>query len=200
MRTSTGRRALAVSATAALLALTATPALADDRGSTTATINIAVRSVTVTPSAVTYGNCVDSNILSTGNGLTFPNGACGAPTEALDGVTAIVVTNGDVPSHIDVEGADAVPADQGPHWILVGGSGVPSQDEFAELTLNAGLTGAGGEVYLSTTPQCDYPLYQGSCFAQAGEPGADVLNMKGPSASTDPSTSFTTTVTWLAVP
>src|SRR5438477_2584443 len=85
-----------------------TPALAQSSdGQATATIPVqqVVRSVTVSPTAVTYGNCTKG-----GTSLAFPNDNCDTP--------AITVTNTGTAGHINVRGSDAVPSDNGTPWSL----------------------------------------------------------------------------------
>jgi hypothetical protein len=95
------------SAGAAAAALPAGTALADTSGSVKVTINVAVRSVSLSPTA--------TDQCSGGAPLTFPNGRCNS--------TTITVTNGSAAGHIDVQGADAIPQDLATHWTLCGGTG-----------------------------------------------------------------------------
>jgi hypothetical protein len=174
-----------------ILALSAfsgfTPALAQSSdGQATATIPVqqVVRSVTVSPNAVTYGNCTKG-----GASLTFPNDTCYAPP--------ITVTNSGTAGHINVHGSDAVPSDNGTPWTLAPGS--PGADQFTES-----LTGSTqGGATLSNTDSCDkaFDDFQASdCAAGPNQSQSESLYMTGPSSSTDSSSSFATTITWTAVP
>jgi len=175
-----------------LLLVTATlgglaPAQAQSSGDATATIPVTplVRSVTVSPNAVTYGNCTKG-----GASLTFPNDTCTTP--------AVTVTNTGSAGHINVHGSDAVPSDSGTHWSLLGGTTTspPGPDKFAELTAN---TAGGPGTTLSNTDACDETFTMG-CTASANQSANETVGLTGPSSSSDSSSSFSTTITWTAVP
>jgi hypothetical protein len=134
--------------------------------------------------------------------LAFPNGTC-----STNGV--VTITNGTQVGHIDVQGADAIPSDSGTHWTLCGGTGAsctgtggakPGQDQFEQGTTNA--TATPTPVPMTTSPACDIEFdgTAGDCVAGSGQSQSEDLFLVGPSASTDTSASFTTTVTWTAVP
>ncbi|HEX6488363.1 MAG TPA: hypothetical protein VF137_05740 [Candidatus Dormibacteraeota bacterium] len=209
-----GLRAIAaIVAGCAPLTLALVPQAVLAGNSVTATIDIAVRSVTVTPSTITYGNCVDGSGQSTATGLVA-GGACNT------GATTITITNGPVGGTIDVNGADAIPSDNGTHWTLCGGNGAPNctgssnptqppypifagnlpgPNQFAEETNS---TAANGGTILSGTPQCDRAFANPAvCTATAGQVATgEVLTLWGPQSWTDPSLTFTTVVTWTAAP
>lgn len=182
--------------TAVLLFSMAEPAQADTSGSSTATVNVATRSVTVSPSTLTLDYCFDSAQNSTGTYLAYPNGDCSTSAK-------VTVSNGNAPGHIDVNGADAIPSDNGTHWTLCGGSGTgcgnagfPGQDQFGEQ----GHSPAGNSPFLTTTPQCD-TSFSASCTASSGQSNSSItLELIGPMASSDGSTSFSTVWTWTAAP
>jgi hypothetical protein len=204
-------RAPVVAAAASAFAIavaTALPASADSSGSSTATVNIAVRSITVSPGTTTFDTCVNNTDQSTGSALTFPNGIC--QTSSANQVT---ITNGTNPGHIDVQGSDAIPSDNGTHWTLCGGTGGPTctgssggfcgpshllggQDQFQECDVSGSDSLSP---ILTTAPQCDTG-FAAACAASAGQSQVEILGMDGPTASTDTSTSFTTVWTWTAVP
>ncbi len=187
------------------------PAAAGTAGSVTATIPIAILSLTVRPGVVTFGNCRDGTGTAIPGGLAFPNGGCRT-------TTGITITNTGLPGRIQGQGSDAVPQDGGtPHWALclpgdsvhagtcsgpapIPGSLIrlPGLDQFRESLDGPRLSGLD----LLSTPICDLAfLGQGPACASAA-PGAAVtefLNMFGPTRSTNPATSFTTTVTWTVV-
>ncbi len=172
-------------------------------GSVTATIPIAILSLTVSPSAVTYGNCTGGS--STPTALGFPNGTCHTNTVA----GRITITNTGAPGHIQVQGSDAVPKKGGKSWTLcwstcsgfgLPGAANPGPDQFREFVVG----GIGqGSVELRTFPQCDLAFRFGTgplCgSAAAGAAATESLGMTGPTSSTSPATSFTTTVTWTVV-
>jgi hypothetical protein len=184
----------------------ATPASASGTsGGTTASINVAagaVRSVTVSPSATTFTACASSAGASSGTTLVFPNGTCLAGP--------VTITNGSQPGHIDVQGSDAVPSDNGTRWTLclpmVGAPVVPctgtanpltpGADQFAEEANTANGTGSPP---LTNNPQCD-TAFSAACAASSGQSASETLILLGPQSSSDPSASFTTVWTWTAVP
>ncbi len=186
---------------AALLAAAATHA--DTTGSVTETISVSppvTYSLTVSPASV--------NVCSSQEPLGFPNKASYSDP--------ITVTSGPVAADIDVNGADAGPADGGTPWTLCGGTGgpacsifndgafsIPGKDQYLEQTDNSASPGP----LLTSTPQCDTAFTAGhSCAAAPNQSsprgpasaGYAVL-LEGPSQSTDPSATFTTSVTWTAV-
>ena len=114
-------------------------------------------------------------------------------------------------SHIHVAGADFVPSDNGAHWTLCSGAGctgpsgstpfahTPGVDQANEST--RGGAGNTGTSDLGGSPVCDDAFDgSGGCTAAAGASQSEFIRMEGPTTSTDTSTSFTTTITWSAVP
>lgn len=103
-----------------------------------------------------------------------------------------------------------MPSDNGTHWTLCGGTGgasctgtggaQPGQDQFKQGTVNA--TATPTPVPMTTSPACDteFDGTKGDCAAAGGQAQTENLFLVGPSASTDTSASFTTIVTWTAVP
>jgi hypothetical protein len=183
--------ALAGSLAAAVL-IPAGLATAASSGTVDETINVGVLSVTVSTSAVT--------LCSSASPLTFPNGTCESPN--------ITITNGTTPANIEVSGADAVPSDGGTEWTLCqvlkvsgptpcDGSDNPGADQYSEFTQGGGpqLDGPG-------SPQCDTafdPSPTPGCSASAGQSASESIGLTGPSSSTDPSSTFKSSVTWTAV-
>jgi hypothetical protein len=165
----------------------------------------AVRSVTLSVSSASYTNCVYGS--STSAQLGFPNGACVAAGNP------IVVTNGTAPATITVTGADMVPQDGATHWTLPPAPGAfngcpatPGADQYCEtLALSPGPdsgTAQTPQQYLSLAniATCDLTFtgFFGCGAAQPGQASNEFLAMTGPSSSTDASSSFSTTVTWIA--
>jgi hypothetical protein len=164
------------------------------------TIYVAVRSVTVSPNSV--------SMCSADAPLTFPNGDCYLPLGS-----GITITNGGVGGHIDVQGASAQPADGGQDWTLCGGvvpctgNGSPGVDQFTEFGQGTKPFIGGGDVTFTTSPQCDmafdnspYGVGSPGCMTTPGQEAVEYTDLVGPSSSTDQSQSFTTSVTWMAVP
>ena len=216
-----------VSATSVVLASVASLALAsstcfvpaafsDSGNAVHATIKVAggseepppTRSVTVSPSTVTYGSCTENGTgKPTGNELKLPAGECFAPTQSADGAAEITVTNGSEPSQIDVAGAQAAPNGGGTDWQLCGNGLTctgsdgqqPGADQYLEATLSlAGELQTGA--ILTGAPQCDKAFQPGAagCQASADEHHAELLAIEGPESSSSRSATFTTSITWTA--
>jgi hypothetical protein len=185
---------------------------------TSASINLSlttvptVRSVTVSPAKASFGTCSGgkafNNTQSTARKLGYPNGRCwvGAP----NGSFPITVTNTGIASDIDVNGASAVPSDNGDQWSLcnIGSNPAvtcsgrnnnwPGTDQY--LVQNFGpfrLNGSG----LTDEPRCDHEFEpDGRCFAQQGSAQTEGIELTGPYETSDSSTSWTVTITWTPVP
>ena len=181
------------------------PVSASTSGTCTGTVNITpppVRSITVAPSSFIFGACYDHANSSTGSNLSFPNGYCYINNSGA----GLTITNGTASSHIDIQGADAVPSDAGTHWTLctvgitscTGAANEPGQDQFGERSDVGGQEGP----WLSTSAQCDtaFDAPTSSCAATAGQVTTETLTLVGPSGSTDTSTQFSSVWTWTAAP
>ena len=196
----------AIAAVATLAPFSAGPALANVGGSVSEMIYVApqTRSVTVSPASI--------DMCSSVSPLTFPNGSCGSP--------GITVTNGPVGGEIDVQSAPAVPSEVasdpgtspptgrcvGPlrlraraPAIRVSTRRTPGQDQYEEWTDTEGTRGP----YFTSSAQCDtaFGFYPNTtCIASPEQSVVEFVAMTGPSASTDTSSTFTSSVTWTAVP
>ena len=146
--------------------------------SLTATVAVAsqFKSVTVSTANETFVNCSGGS--SSGSTLGFPNGGC-------DTAPFNVTNNGTVPESVDVQATNALPSDGGTPWSLIGPASTPGQDQFQ-------LRNQSGD--LSSTPAPDGVAGTLQPNSAAGE----YLSLTGPSASSDPSGSFSTAVTWTA--
>jgi hypothetical protein len=196
----------------ALIAAVATSASAGNPASlnvTLSTVTQAVKSVTVSPASTSYTNCKYGS--STTTQLGFPNGSCAA-------ASTVAITNGATPASILINGADMVPADNGTHWKLCSsipsdtpactgsqiapGSNLPGADEYYEShSPNPGFpldgSGIGPFMAVKNTAVCDG--FGPGCQATAGAQATEYLAIAaGPSSSSDPSTSWSTSVTWTA--
>lgn len=194
------------------LALASSGASAD--GSTTATINVGVRSIQVAPGHVVYESCLQRGTgASTLGFLSFPNGTC---TTA-----AITVTNGTAPSHIVVLGADANPVNAGsgsPPWALcsvptqggpacTGPNSLPGTDQFDEtlFSLATNLAQAPLSSHLAVCDPAINPLGDHAsparCAALPHQSATELVRLDGPhDLSTVGDSAYTTTVTWIAQP
>jgi len=159
-----------------------------------------VRSVTISTGAVTFANCTQGG--SSTPGLSLPNGTC--DTNTANG-TITLTNSGNVAGHINVLAGDAVPSDGGTHWTLCGGAGgpacagsTPGANQYQERTVKAGSSSG---VVLANGAQCDAALEGSSCQPLApGASGSEYLAITAPASSSDTSSSYHTTVTWIASP
>lgn len=201
--------ALAAATVALVTTVSASAATPASLNVTLSTVAQAVKSVTISPTSTSYTNCLYGT--STPQQLGFPDAMCA-------GASPITVTNGATTADILINGADMVPADNGTHWRLcsyIGGdtpvctggqpSGpqVPGVDEYVETTSPstgfplAAPFGPGPFFALKTTTTCDRAGV--GCAAAPGAQATEYLALAaGPSSSTDPSTSWSTSVTWTA--
>jgi hypothetical protein len=196
---STRRRALILLAGVSAASLVAVPAAnAATDGVNTSTVNItpaAVRSITVSPSTGTFGDCNDNNGLFIST-LTIPGGFC--RLGAVNDEQYVTVTNGPVAGHVYVNGADAVPTSGGSGWTL---GENPAADVFTETSIGrvANITHP-----LSATPTCDpaaNPISADDICAAASNGSFDEsLEIFAPTGSTATSTQMQVTTTWTAVP
>jgi hypothetical protein len=186
-------------------------------GTTTAHLKVVptIRSVTVSPGSVTFGDCSGGSGFtnSTQNTLGYPNGSCTVGAIGVNEAFPITVTYTGIPGEVYVSGSSAVPADNGANWILCsppgspgqeacgGTHGMPGSDQYMVMNFAESLEKAG---VLTPTPSCDEVFdNQGGCTATPQEFQSQVqhegLLLTGPTSWSDHSTSWTVTVTWTAV-
>ena len=193
-------RAAAASAAAAvtlvaLLAL-ALPAGAASNGSATGTVAVAVRSVSVSTPSFNYDQCTGPDQQPT-VGLVIPGGTCATAPGALT-----ETTGGGVPSHIEVSATNFVPADDGTPWQLCAngstcsGSGHTLGADQAQVV----VFGFEGQTVLSNTPTCDRAVNAICDTDDPGDTTPEGAVLEGPASSTDQSSTFSNTITWIAAP
>jgi hypothetical protein len=191
----------AVSALAALAGVLAPGAL----GANTGTLSVQIPTIAYVKSITLSTTGLGCNA-SGGGALGYPNNKCQTGQ--------YTITNGTAPSTILVQGANATPSatPAGQAWSLVPSPllGGPGKDQYTEST--AVPTGAIGSSLTNTTPlgttaACDQSFPTGTSATGCGSGGGaaspgqvvnEGLTLVGPSASTDPGTSFSTTVTYTA--
>jgi len=176
-----------------------------------------VRSVTISATQRTFGNCrfgdPSRNTGSKPGQLGYPNGVCSLGVMNPYGNFPITITNTGIASDIEVNGANAVPVNPGGsdnQWSLCnaggdpavhchGGDGEPGTDQY--LVQNFGPGGRINASGLTDTPACDHAFaVSGTCWARQGASQTEGVNLTGPSDSTDTSTKWTVTITWTPVP
>jgi hypothetical protein len=146
----------------------------------TVTVSAQFKSVSLSSSSETFGNCSGGS--STASTLGFPNGGCVTPVFTL-------TNSGTVPEGIDMQAGSMIPSDNGTPWALVDGSQGSSQgvDQYALGNIN--------QVWLSPGPTLDPAA---GAALQPNATASDNLHLAGPTASTDASPSFSTSVLYTA--
>ena len=175
-----------------------------------------IRSVTVTTTQRQFGSCIHGsaadNTASTASHLGFPNGKCFLGLPGPGGRFPITITNTGIASDIFVSASSANPADDGTGWSLCN-RGVkpvvpctgdsshlrPGIDQY--LLQNFSLDQRANYGGLSGDPTCDYVFdISRGCLAAEGAFQTEGLELTGPKSSSDTSTKWTVTVTWMPVP
>lgn len=198
------RAALGLGALVVAVALGTLPgaAFGDDSGNSLATIHVGAGgslSITVSPSSFDY--------CSSATPLTFPNGTCDSP--------ALTVTMTGADGQVKVLGYSAVPTGGGTTWTLCGGTAGapactgsdannPGTDEYAEIQQPNGLGGTfdtGSWLPGNSIPACDENFGSSTeCSATTGESKTEYFLLAGPTLSSSAATTFTTQITWYALP
>jgi hypothetical protein len=172
-----------------------------------------VRSVTVSPGNASFGNCTggqtSADTHSTAGKLGFPNGECFVGL-LNPNFYPIAITNTGIASDIYVSGSNAVPSDGGNQWSLCNpeghfGSGctrdhgkLPGIDQYLVEAFSPVVQQPVG---ISGTPSCDHAWNSsGGCWAVQGASQSEGIELIGPYFSSDTSTKWTMTITWVPVP
>jgi hypothetical protein len=174
-----------------------------------------IRSVTVSPGSVEFGNCSGGNgaTNSTDAALGYPNGLCsvGIVNEKFP----ITVAYSGLPGQVYVQSSNAVPSDGGTQWALcsppAGGSqqprttcsgtnGLPGTDQYMIQNFAEQVSSA---TVLDGSAACDEEFDPaGGCSATPSEFAKQTqhegLLLTGPASWDDHSTSWTMTITWYA--
>jgi hypothetical protein len=175
-----------------------------------------IRSITVSPAYARIGGCSgglaknDTNSKTTKE-LGYPNGRCWYGKSGPNGIFPIIIKNTGIASDIDVSGSSATPADNGPGWSLcnigkdpaVACTGrmhmVPGADQY--LLRNFSPVDKPNYGGLTDDPTCDHVFgVSHSCLAGEGTSQIEGIELIGPASSSDNSTRWTVTITWMPVP
>jgi hypothetical protein len=174
-----------------------------------------VRSVTVSPAKGAFTDCrggnAGDNTASTRGELGYPNGRCWYGQPEPHGRFPITITNTGIASQIDVSGESAYPSDNGDQWSLCNtghspvtlctgtGHKAPGTDQYKleNFSPDNGVNSAG----ITGAWLCDRQFGQGgTCTALQGTFQTEGFELVGPATTTDNSTSWTVTITWMPVP
>jgi len=173
------------------------------------------RSIKVSPGNAQIGDChgglAGNDTKSTTKKLGFPDGKCFYGKPGANGIFPITITNTGIASDIYVSGSTAIPEDNGTGWRLcnVGEDPahactgrlhlVPGTDQY--LVRNFSPVDKPDYGGLTDTPSCDHVFrVSHGCLATQGTFQTEGIELIGPSSSTDTSTKWTVTITWMPVP
>jgi len=144
------------------------------------------------------------------NTLGQPNGMCSVgqyPVTKIEDLP-IKITYSGLAGSVYIKSGNAIPADNGTQWrlcgphngeksICTGPEAKPGPYQFAVKN----FAGSGlAPTTLTAWPVCDYQFDDGSCSAvrtQSQQEGFDII---GPYWQKNPSTTWSVTVTWIAMP
>ncbi|HEX9358267.1 MAG TPA: hypothetical protein VF933_31185 [Streptosporangiaceae bacterium] len=167
-----------------------------------------IRSVTVSPSTATFGNCTggstSADTASTSGALGYPNGHCWEGAPGANRSFPIKITYQGPPGRVFVAGANASPSGGGPNWALcnpsaacTGPGGAPGADQY--MVKNFG-TDTNNSTGLTGSLTCDQEFSSRGCSATQGQSEKEGIELIGPQSSGSTSSSWTVTVTWAAAP
>jgi hypothetical protein len=167
-----------------------------------------IRSVTVSPSTASLGNCTggsaSADTASTSNALGYPNGHCWAGSPGEGGSFPIKITYQGPPGRVFVVGASANPSGGGPDWALcnasaacTGPGGDPGVDQY--MVKNFGTT-TNNSTGLTGSFTCDQEFSSKGCSATQGQSEKEGIELIGPQSSGSTSSDWTVTITWAAAP
>jgi hypothetical protein len=175
-----------------------------------------IRSVTVSPGNAQIGGCYgglarNNTKSTTSKKLGFPDGRCWFGKSGANGIFPITITNKGIASDIYVSGSSATPADNGNGWTLcnIGKDPavlctgrlhlVPGTDQY--LLRNFSPLDKPDYGGLTDDPACDHVFgVSHSCLASEGMSQTEGIELIGPASSSDNSTKWTVTITWMPVP
>jgi hypothetical protein len=183
-----------------------------DSGTVTAHLQVVptIRSVTVSPGSVNFGNCTEGtgDTASAGDKMGYPNGICLVGNTGSNGRFPITVTYTGLAGNVWVHADNAV-SDSGGSWSLcnptgqaacTGGHGQPGNNQFTVMTFAQDVA---NYQLLTGDARCDTEFGpSGVCTADPAEfqslTAHEGIRLIGPKASDDGSTSWSVNITWVA--
>ena len=180
-------------------------------GSVTAHLNVVptIRSVTVSPGSVNFGNCTDGtgDTASAGDKMGYPNGICLVGNTGSNGHFPITVTYTGLAGNVWVHAGDAVSGHGS--WSLcnptsqpvcTGGQNKPGNNQFTVMTFAQDVA---NYQLLTGDARCDTEFGpSGVCTAAPAQfqsqTGHEGIRLIGPESSDDSSTSWSVTIIWQA--
>ena len=181
-------------------------------GSVTAHLKVVptIRSVTVSPDSVNFGNCKEGSgdTASAGDQLGYPNGICWVGNTGSNGHFPVTVTYTGLAGNVWVHAEDAV-SDNNGNWSLCDPTGKPActgdQNEPGDnqVTVMTFAQDVNDYHMLTSDAECDIEFQAGGFCAAAPAQFQSVsahegIRLIGPKASDDSSTSWSVTIVWQA--
>lgn len=167
--------------------------------------------VTISPSDVQCGHYHGGKSPNAStNTLGQPNGRCTVglyPVAKLQDVP-IKITYSGLAGSVFIQSGNAIPANNGTQWrlcgphngeksICTGPEGRPGPYQFAVKNFaGSGMT----PTTLTAWPVCDYQFDAGNCSAVRTQSQQEGFAIIGPYWQKNPSTTWSVTVTWIAMP
>jgi hypothetical protein len=182
-------------------------------GSVTAHLKVVptIRSVTVSPGSVDFGNCTQGagDTASAGNQMGYPNGICLVGNTGSDGHFPVTVTYTGLAGNVWVSASGAVSDGNGASWSLCDPTGKPlctggqSQPGDNQVTVMTFAQDVNSYHMLTSDAKCDTEFVAGGLCTAAPAQFQSVtahegIRLIGPKASDDSSTSWSVNITWVA--
>jgi hypothetical protein len=181
-------------------------------GSVTAHLKVVptIRSVTVSPDSVNFGNCTEGSgdTTSAGDQLGYPNGICWVGNTGSNGHFPVTVTYTGLAGNVWVSASGAV-SDNNGNWSLCDPTGKPActggqnQPGNNQVTVMTFAQDVNYYHMLTSDAECDIEFQAGgSCTAAPAQFQSvtthEGIRLIGPKASDDGSTSWSVNITWVA--
>jgi hypothetical protein len=181
-------------------------------GSVTAHLKVVptIRSVTVSPDSVNFGNCQEGSgdTASAGDQLGYPNGICWVGSTGSNGHFPVTVTYTGLAGNVWVHAEDAV-SDNSGNWSLCDPTGKPActgaqnNPGDNQVTVMTFAQDVNDYHMLTSDAECDIEFQAGGfCTAAPAQfqsvTAHEGIRLIGPKASDDSSTSWSVTIIWQA--
>lgn len=181
-------------------------------GSVTAHLKVVptIRSVTVSPDSVNFGNCNEGSgdTASAGDQMGYPNGICWVGNTGSNGHFPVTVTYTGLAGNVWVSASDAV-SDNNGNWSLCDPTGKPActgdqnKPGDNQVTVMTFAQDVNNYHMLTSDAECDVEFQAGGfCTAAPAQfqsvTAHEGIRLIGPKASADSSTSWSVNITWVA--
>jgi hypothetical protein len=170
-----------------------------------------IRSVTVSPGSVDFGNCTQGtgDTASAGDRLGFPNGICLVGSTGSNGHFPVTVTYTGLVGNVWVSASGAAPGSGGGGWSLCVPAGRPActgarnQPGSNQFTIMTFAQDVAYYQMLTGDAKCDTEFgASGVCAVAPAEfqsvTAHEGIRLIGPAASDNSATSWSVSITWVA--